>query len=36
MFTYIIYGLAVIGLSVSFFKDRQKNENGFNESMEVF
>jgi len=24
MFTYIIYGLAVIGLSVSFFKDKQK------------
>ncbi|NLI54137.1 MAG: permease [Clostridiales bacterium] len=24
MFTYILYGLAVVGLAVSFFKDRQK------------
>jgi len=26
MFTYIIYGLAVIGLSASFYKDRQKTK----------
>lgn len=26
MFTYILYALAIIGLTVSFFKDRQKTK----------
>ena len=26
MFTYILYGLAIAGLAISFFKDRQKTK----------
>ena len=26
MFTYILYALAIVGLAVSFFKDRQKTK----------
>lgn len=36
MFTYIIYGLAVIGLSVSFFKDRQKTKMALTKAWKSF
>ena len=26
MFTYILYGLAIAGLAISFFKDRKKTK----------
>lgn len=36
MFTYIIYGLAVIGLSVSFFKDKQKTRMALTKAWKSF
>ena len=36
MFTYIIYGIAVIGLSVSFFKDRQKTKMALTKAWKSF
>jgi len=36
MFTYILYGLAIVGLSVSFFKDRAKTKMALKKAWKSF
>ena len=36
MFTYILYGLAIVGLTISFFKDRQKTKTALMKAWKSF
>jgi hypothetical protein len=36
MFTYLLYGLAVVALAISFFKDRQKTKAALKKAWKAF